>query len=142
MAVTIPERHYDLAGDLLAGALAEADGSGERPAAVLQRHAYRRGRELGEDAREEKVGRDGVLAVLEDQGYEPRTDGEAVVLGNCPFHRLARTHTQLVCGMNLHLLDGVLDAVPEAGLRAGLCPAEGLCCVRMEPSGEGSAAAG
>jgi predicted ArsR family transcriptional regulator len=132
VAVTIPERHYDLAGDLLAGALAEADASGERPAVVLQRHAYRRGRQLGEDARDDgKVGRDGVLGVLEEQGYEPRPDGDAVVLGNCPFHRLARSHTQLVCGMNLHLLDGVLDAVPEAGLDAGLCPAEGLCCVRM-----------
>src|SRR5919107_3274497 len=31
--VTIPERHYDLAGELLAGALAEADASGGRAAA-------------------------------------------------------------------------------------------------------------
>lgn len=140
--VTIPERHYDLAGELLAGAVAEADVSGERPAAVLQRHAYRRGRELGEAARDGKVGRDGVLAVLGDQGYEPRPDGDAVVLGNCPFHRLAKSHTELVCGMNLHLLDGVLAAVPGAGLDAALCPVDGLCCVRMEPSGGGGAAAG
>jgi predicted ArsR family transcriptional regulator len=134
VAVAFPERHYDLAGDLLAGALDEAEASGERPAAVLQRHAYRRGRELGEDSRDGKVGREGVLAVLEGHGYEPRPDGDDVVLGNCPFHRLARTHTQLVCGMNLHLLDGVLDSVPDAGLDAGLRPADGLCCVRMQPA--------
>src|SRR5919112_5469764 len=48
VAVSIPERHYDLAGDLLAGALDEADSSGERPSAVLERHAYRRRRGLGE----------------------------------------------------------------------------------------------
>jgi predicted ArsR family transcriptional regulator len=140
VAVTFPERHYDLAGDLLAGALDEAEASGERPATVLQRHAYRRGRELGQDTRDGKVGRDGVLAVLEEHGYEPRPDGDAVVLGNCPFHRLARTHTQLVCGMNLHLLGGVLDAVPDAGLDAGLRPVDGLCCVRMQPADRDRAA--
>ena len=133
--VSVPERHYDLAGELLAGALAEAEDSGERPAKVLQRHAYRRGREMGESARDGQAGRSGVLALLEEQGYEPRPDGEDVVVGNCPFHVLAKAHTQLVCGMNLHLLGGVLDAVPEAGLDADLCPAEGLCCVRMQPTG-------
>jgi predicted ArsR family transcriptional regulator len=137
--VSVPERHYDLAGELLAGALAEAEDSGERPATVLQRHAYRRGREMGESARDGQAGRSGVLALLEEQGYEPRPDGEDVVLGNCPFHVLAKAHTQLVCGMNLHLLGGVLDAVPEAGLDAGLCPAEGLCCVRMQPAGSDAA---
>jgi predicted ArsR family transcriptional regulator len=137
--VSVPERHYDLAGELLAGALAEAEDSGERPAKVLQRHAYRRGREMGESARDGQAGRSGVLALLEEQGYEPRPDGEDVVLGNCPFHVLAKAHTQLVCGMNLHLLGGVLDAVPEAGLDAGLCPAEGLCCVRMQPTGSDAA---
>jgi predicted ArsR family transcriptional regulator len=133
--VSLPERHYDLAGELLAGAVDEAQASGERPASVLDRHAYRRGQELGEAVRAGGADRDGVLALLEGQGYEPRADGDAVVLGNCPFHRLARAHTELVCGMNLRLLGGVLDAVPEAGLDAGLCPTEGLCCVRMEPAG-------
>src|SRR3954452_4704419 len=127
--VSVPERHYDLAGELLAGALDEADASGERPSAVLGRRARASGAELGAGV----AGRDGVLALLEEHGYEPRLDGEDVVLGNCPFHVLARAHTQLVCGMNLNLLSGVLDAVPDAALDAALCPAEGLCCVRMQP---------
>jgi len=129
--VSVPERHYDLAGELLAGALDEADASGERPSAVLGRRARTHGAELGGLVE----GREGVLALLDQQGYEPRPDGEDVVLGNCPFHVLARAHTQLVCGMNLHLLEGVLDAVPEAGLDAALCPTEGLCCVRLHPTG-------
>ena len=129
VAVSVPERHYDLAGELLAGALDEADASGERPSVVLGRRARAHGAELGGAI----AGRDGVLALLDEQGYEPRPDGDDVVLGNCPFHVLARAHTQLVCGMNLNLLEGVLDAVPEAGLDAVLCPAEGLCCVRMHP---------
>src|SRR3954463_14966008 len=45
VSVSLPERHYALAGELLAAALAEADRSGERPAAVLERRAFRRGQE-------------------------------------------------------------------------------------------------
>ena len=136
--VSLPERHYDLAGELLAGALAEADATGERPTAVLERHAHRRGRELGEAVHAEGGGRDGVLRLLDEHGYEPATEGDAVVLRNCPFHALARAHTQLVCGMNLHLLEGVTGAVPEAGLAACLRPTEGLCCVRMDPAAGGA----
>ena len=35
--------------------------------------------------------------------------------------------------MNLRLLDGVLDGVPDAGLVAAAAPAPGRCCVRLEP---------
>ena len=134
LAVSLPGRRYDLAGELLAAALAEADASGERPSAVLERHAHRHGKELGEAARGEGPGRACVLHLLEDHGFEPREEGDAVTLANCPFHALARRHTRLVCGMNQRLLDGVLEAVPEAGLEARLAPTEGRCCVRMEPA--------
>lgn len=131
VAVSIPERHYDLAGDLLAAALAEAEESGERPAAVLARAAEERGRELGRAA---APGRAGVLRLLAEQGFEPCEEQDSVTLRNCPFHLLARRHTELVCGMNQQFLEGVLDAVGDTGLVARLAPAEGRCCVRMEPT--------
>jgi predicted ArsR family transcriptional regulator len=131
VAVTLPERHYDLAGDLLAAAMAEAETSGESPRAALDRLAYERGKELGDGS-----GRDAALRLLETQGYEPRVEDGAITLANCPFHRLARGHTELVCGMNLRLLDGVLDGVPETGLTARLQPSPGRCCVRLEPTAE------
>ncbi len=53
--------------------------------------------------------------MLEDHGFEPRIEDDGVALANCPFHVLAREHTELVCGMNLRLLEGVLDCV--AGTR-------------------------
>jgi predicted ArsR family transcriptional regulator len=136
VAVSLPERRYDLAGELLAAAIAEADATGEPPRAVLGRQAYLRGRELGERAREadaEAAGEDVVLTVLEESGFEPRREDDAVTLANCPFHRLAQTHTELVCGMNLQLLGGVLDGVASSGLAADLRPAEGRCCVRLSP---------
>src|SRR6476659_3497200 len=40
VSVSLPERRYDLAGELLAAAVVEADRSGERPAAVLDRRAF------------------------------------------------------------------------------------------------------
>jgi predicted ArsR family transcriptional regulator len=128
VSVSLPERRYDLAGELLAGALAEAEASGERPAAVLGRRARDRGRDLAADA---GTGPDAVVGVLEEHGFEPRHQDDGIALANCPFHTLAQEHTELVCGMNLQLLRGVVEGVPDAGLSASLHPEAGLCCVRL-----------
>lgn len=129
--VSLPERHYDLAGDLLAAALVEAQRTGERPASVLDRQAFARGQELAAEAA--SGGRAGVLRVLEGHGFEPRVEEGAIALANCPFHVLAREHTELVCGMNLRLLEGVVSGVAGADLVARLRPERGRCCVRLEP---------
>lgn len=131
VAVSLPERSYDLAGDLLATALTEAEASGEPPRAVLERRARERGRALAVGV-PAAGGRDAVLRVLEDNGFEPRAEGDGIALANCPFHLLARQHTELVCGMNLHLVGGVLEGVGAPGLVARLRPAPGMCCVRLE----------
>ncbi|MFD2092103.1 helix-turn-helix transcriptional regulator [Blastococcus deserti] len=131
VAVSFPERHYDLAGDLLAAAVTDAERQGERPAVALDRRAYARGRELASPVGG-PAGREAVLRVLEAHGYEPRVEEGGITLANCPFHALAREHTQLVCGMNLRLLEGLLDGVASSGLTARLRPAPGACCVRMD----------
>ena len=139
VAVSLPERRYDLVGGLLAGAMEEAQSSGEPPRDALARQAFARGRELGRAARDAdtgSAGRDVVLRVLEEQGFEPRTDDAAVSLANCPFHALAAEHTDLVCGMNLQLLGGVLEGAGAADLAADLRPSPGMCCVRLEPAAE------
>ncbi|GAA3444908.1 helix-turn-helix transcriptional regulator [Planomonospora venezuelensis] len=161
VAVSLPERHYDLAGLLLADALTEAEHSGGSPRAALERRAHRLGREIAQAARpaagggratgpgaEEPRGtergdaagaggrdsRAAVLETLEAHGYEPCPEGGDVVLRNCPFHLLAQAHTELVCGMNLRLLDGVLEGLAPTGMTARLAPAPGLCCVRLRPA--------
>ncbi|QFZ19893.1 helix-turn-helix transcriptional regulator [Saccharothrix syringae] len=136
IAVSLPDRRYELAGLLLADALAEADSTGEPPRAVLHRRARDLGREIGRAARDGHGARDdrpAAMRALEDHGFEPRASGTAIVLGNCPFHSLARQHTELVCGMNLCLLDGLLDGLAATGLTARLAPAPDLCCVRLDP---------
>lgn len=74
---------------------------------------------------------DWVLETLRGHGYEPRREGDRVVLANCPFHAIAQTHTALVCGANLALLDGLCERVGD--LDAVLEPAAGRCCVVLQP---------
>jgi predicted ArsR family transcriptional regulator len=136
IAVSLPQRDYELAGRLLASALAHAEHSGESPRTVLDQRAYEMGKELGNTARSTAGNddtRDTVLQVLETYGYEPRALGNDITLVNCPFHALAQEYTELVCGMNLHLLHGLLDGLALTGLTAHLRPTPAHCCVRLQP---------
>ncbi|WP_425541010.1 helix-turn-helix transcriptional regulator [Streptomyces coeruleorubidus] len=128
VTVSLPERRYELAGRLLAQAMEESEATGEPVRAVLHRKAHQLGAQLAGQ------GGTGVFDLLESYGFEPRRDGDAIVLGNCPFHALAREHTQTVCGMNLHLLRGVLEGLEDGSLHACLAPSTGHCCVRLEPA--------
>ncbi|MEW2396641.1 helix-turn-helix domain-containing protein [Streptomyces sp. NPDC046862] len=128
VAVSLPDRRYELAGRLLTQAVEESDATGERVRDVLHRKAEELGEQLAGQHDVE------VLELLERYGFEPCREGDAVVLANCPFHALAREHTMTVCGMNLHLLRGVLRGSRESGFEAHLAPTPGRCCVRLEPA--------
>ena len=134
VAVTLPQRHYDLAGQILAGAV-EAAASEGIPVLEAVRHAAAVcGRRLGaaEQARDPVAAPlDDVAAVLAGWGYEPRVQEGAIVLANCPFHALAREHTALVCGMNLHLVTAMLDELGHPLVEARLDPAPERCCVTV-----------
>jgi predicted ArsR family transcriptional regulator len=127
VGVSVPDRHYELAGDLLAGAVEESARTGEPARDALLRLAGDLGRELGERAGNFDV-------VVKDHGFEPRPDGEGgFLLANCPFHRLAQRHTDTVCHLNLELLRGVTEAT-GGGQDVVLDPAPGRCCVRVVPA--------
>ena len=132
----MPQRHSELAGQLLSGALEQAEQSGSSPRAVLNQRAYQFGKQLGEAARSDADDRDAqqdALRILETQGFQPRVEDDGIILRNCPFHTLAQEYTELVCGMNLSLLDGLLDGLTTTGLAAHLDPAPSRCCVRLAP---------
>ena len=139
LSVSLPERRYDLAGRVMAQAIATATESGSPVADALHQAAVGEGRQVG-DRVNARIGRRRSLAacdraitgVLADYGYEPRTDDGVITLANCPFHALAREHTELVCGMNLDLLSGMLDTCDSGGMRARLDPAPGRCCVTLD----------
>jgi predicted ArsR family transcriptional regulator len=135
LSLTLPPREYELAARLLARAM-ESTGD---PRAALPDVAYDAGRGIGQQARAAAGGRSreagisGVTAELTAHGFEPYRDGQRVYLRNCPFHALSRDHTQLVCGMNLALMEGLVEAASVSRLRARLDPAPGRCCVALGP---------
>jgi predicted ArsR family transcriptional regulator len=47
---------------------------------------------------------------------------------------LASQQRELVCGMNLALIEGVLSGARARGLKAVLDPRPGMCCVALRQS--------
>jgi predicted ArsR family transcriptional regulator len=145
LEVNLPPRDYRLAGRLLADAAERSRTEGIDMATALDDVAKAQGHRLAEDLRLQLRGagargsagrRRVLLDALEDRGFEPTTEGEGtVVLRNCPFHQLAQEHTDLICGMNLCLLDAAIEDFGETGLEARLEPEEGECCVKLYPAG-------
>jgi predicted ArsR family transcriptional regulator len=139
VVASVPDRHYDLAGSLLATAVAESANTGAPVRECLRVAARTSGLQIGEGVRiaggttAEDDRRAEVIGVLAGHGYEPLIGADdEIALANCPFHRLAEQQRELVCGMNLDFLDGVLDGIgADDHLTARLDPAPGYCCVRI-----------
>ena len=139
VGASVPDRHYDLAGSLLAAAVAESADTGAPVRDCLQATARTTGRQVGEGVRVGPATADGddhrdrVIDVLEQHGYEPVIGAaDEIALANCPFHRLAEQQRELVCGMNLDFIGGVLEGLEtDVHLTARLDPAPGYCCVRI-----------
>jgi predicted ArsR family transcriptional regulator len=138
-AVTVPPREYELAARLLVQAV-EADPS-DRSRSALAEAARRLGTELGSSfrpaatdltpGRQDAAERD-VTGVLTQQGYEPCRGGDGFIrLHNCPFHQLAEQHRDVVCGMNLALVEGLVAGLGTGGWQPALDPRPGHCCVAI-----------
>ncbi len=137
--VTVPPREYELAARLLIQVV-ESDPS-DRSRAALSEAAHRLGAELGSGflagaAGEDTAGRDtagrDMESALAQQGYEPSRGGDGVIrLRNCPFHQLAERHRDVVCGMNLALVEGLVAGLGADGWRPVLDPWPGHCCVAI-----------
>lgn len=136
-AVTLPERRYDVVGDILATAIDRA-GEGAVLDRALEESAHAHGQDLGRAATgpEDVEPLDALSRVLTGQGYEARLADDVVALANCPFDALARRHTALVCGLNRCFVQGIADGLGHAGtIRADLEPEPGMCCVRARAAG-------
>jgi len=131
-AVTVPPREYELAACLLAAAV-QSDTSGQSGAA-LRETARRYGIGLASGAATATAGgaiRE-VQTTLRQHGFEPWQAADGVVrLRNCPFRQLAAQHPALVCGMNLALIDGLIEGSGATDLHPELDPGPGRCCVAI-----------
>jgi predicted ArsR family transcriptional regulator len=142
IAVSLPERRYETAAAMMAGALEGLGRDASNPALGAAAHAV--GLAVGGAVRRaagtrpgKRRRRDALFGALGERGYEPRegSSGE-ITLGNCPYHALVEDHRDLVCGMNLAWAEGVLEGVGETDARARLDPQPERCCVVIgEPTG-------
>jgi predicted ArsR family transcriptional regulator len=137
-SISLPERRYELAGDVLATAIDRSIRDGVPIAESVRDAAAAAGRRLaaGFLAAEDHGGQEHgdlerTVRVLTRHGYEPLRSGSSVRLANCPFDRLATDHTDLVCGLNLALIGGVIDGLRIRGVTPKLAPERGLCCVQL-----------
>lgn len=126
VSVSLPERSYDMVGHILASGVERAR-SGADLTHAMDEAAAEIGRALGAEAAPGDV--EAFTRVLAEQGFEPRIVGDTVLLANCPFDTLARSHTALVCGLNRAFVQGVADGV-GCDVDACLAPETGMCCVQ------------
>ena len=67
-------------------------------------------------------------------GYAPRVGEGELSLANCPYELVADQDRQLVCSMNLALLEGAVSGVALRGTSCTLRPpTPGECCVHVAP---------
>ncbi|TQM69357.1 putative ArsR family transcriptional regulator [Actinomadura hallensis] len=127
--VSVPARDYRTAAGVLAEAAERAGLDAE-----VREAARRRGRAL-RGGGGPCGGLDELAGVLSARGYEPvRDEGGAVLrMRNCPFGAVAEAFPPLVCGMNLALLEGLVEGA--RGVRVRMDPRPGWCCVAAEESG-------
>ena len=153
VAVSVPPRSYELAARILATALESSADA--RTESALRSVARGIGRRIGAEeaaratsrttsragSRTAKRGRArpapnaetvSTMATLAAHGYEPVEADGAIRLRNCPFHALVAEHRELVCGMNLALIEGVVTALGLEGVEPILDPQPGMCCVALK----------
>ena len=132
-AVSVPPRDYELAAQILVQAVAEDRGRNQprRPAA---RRATGWGPARGARAgrRRARPAPRPVRSRVRALPCRTPTGGAVIRLRNCPFHHLAQRHRDLVCGMNLSLIGGMLDGLHLPGWQPVLDPRPGHCCVAVE----------
>lgn len=135
MTVTVPPRDYELLARLVVGAI-EEDATGAVRAAV-------NGAALDAGRRAAAESGQNIVAALRNCGYLPHVDDDGCVsLRNCPFHRVARDHRDVVCGLNLCLVDGIIAGCDQPRAHAELQPQADRCCVVVRgavfPGADGS----
>ena len=145
VAISIPQRRYDLLGEVLAQALV-ADGPASTARLAAHQLARERGQGLGERVRAERrlgrLGPERALSVVGELlaacGYQPARASARLqlVLRNCPFQQLARRAPELVCGLNQQFLAGLLAGLRSRRVDAVLQPDAAAdparCCVLLQ----------
>ena len=133
--LSVPTRDYRFIAELLANAVERA-ASGTAQSALKdvanEAGALSVANVSTEDSDNQTEGLTDLRRTLGERGYEPYDiDGE-LRLRNCPYHRLAEDHRDLVCTANLAFIGGMAEHLGLGqALRMRLDPKAGECCVSI-----------
>jgi predicted ArsR family transcriptional regulator len=131
---------YRLLSSMLATALSAGDRDGPSPAAETAGRAW--GQRLATSSRSEpassrpepassrpcaateqrRTAPEAATVLFDELGFAPERDADRIVLHDCPYRDLADEHPDVICGLHLGLLRGVLDANGVSGDDAWLDP--------------------
>jgi predicted ArsR family transcriptional regulator len=127
IGASVPDRNYDLAGELMAAAIERSDTAGDPIGEALPAASYGKGRALAETA-------ETLEDFLVQAGYLPQPDGDGgFLLPNCPFHRLSDKFPGVVCTMNGAFLRGAAARFDPSADRVAPAGEPGYCCARILP---------
>jgi predicted ArsR family transcriptional regulator len=133
---SIPSRDYGFVADLLAKAV-ERDAEGTAQSALGEVATEAGATAVTRMSTKESANRTDGFAdlrrTLGERGYEPYDDDDDDLrLANCPYHRLAEHHRELVCTANLAFISGMAEHLGLGQeLRIRLDPKPGECCVSI-----------
>jgi predicted ArsR family transcriptional regulator len=133
--LSVPTRDYRFIAELLANAV-ERDASGTAQSAlndVANEAGVRSVASLStEESDNQTDGLTDLRRTLGERGYEPYDNDGELRLRNCPYHRLAEHHRDLVCKANLAFIRGMAEHLGLGqALRTRLDPKPGECCVSI-----------
>jgi predicted ArsR family transcriptional regulator len=133
--VALPAREYELAGQIMAEAITDAERTDLPIDAAVRKAAARHGALLVDEVDQRPSSPDDALdlavTLLDEHGYEPRRTGQEVLLANCPFRALASQHPELVCNMNLALVEALMKSAAPGLLDVRLDPGVDRCCLAL-----------
>lgn len=129
--VTLPRRRYDLAGHVLADAASRALDGVAMDTAL--RDAADNAAEVVLESwpPEHDDAATNLRDVLTKLGYEPRTDGDALSLFNCPFRQLSDDHEELICAMNVDFIRALGQRLGRDRLAVIRVERGSGCCIRI-----------
>lgn len=136
-SVSVPPRDYELLANLLVQSVRH-DPTGRVRNAVGEA-AEQAGRDAAVSARSTLSADEDPSTILTDAlrdcGYQPSVGASGEIeLRNCPFHRVAQAHPDIVCGLNLRLIQGLVEESGGDRSQTALAPLPGRCCVVIHAS--------
>lgn len=140
LEISVPPRRYATLARLLAEGVSVG---GKATTRQLARAARELGRRLGEEGRRAAGSRPERASLMREaervlarNGFEPRKEGAGDIrLANCPFDAIATDYRDVVCGMNLELMDAFVDGLGVQRVRAVADQQRGVCCVALRSEG-------